>query len=247
MSRGGAAGRSGRARSGGRRTCRRSPGRETGGSASPSNPTTVPVASSSTTPPADGSGGVEHRQRRDRAVRPRVRLDERPQVEVGEVVGVARQEARPRPRPSPGWRRACRRCRAGLGSKNVRTRRAARVRAARWRRTTSGRWCRLTSTSSTPARPNASSQMSSSGLPPMASMHFGVVSVIGRSRVPSPRRAGRPSRRSTFRTTPRARIRAFGLGQHPVEAVHALEPRGVRRHRLRRRAPRLPSPAPGAR
>ena len=37
-----------------------------------------------------------------------------------------------------------------------------------------------------PTRPNASSQMSSNGLPSMASMHFGTVSVIGLSRLPIP-------------------------------------------------------------
>ena len=41
-------------------------------------------------------------------------------------------------------------------------------------------------TSSTPAWSNASSQMSSIGRPPTETMHFGMVSVIGRSRLPMP-------------------------------------------------------------
>ena len=41
-------------------------------------------------------------QRRERAMLP-VRLDEGPQVEIGEVVGVAGQEHLVCVRPRPGW------------------------------------------------------------------------------------------------------------------------------------------------
>ena len=64
---------------------------ETGSAGFSVNPVTRPRPSSSTTPPADGFARVEDGQGRDRVVRP-VRVDQGPQVEVGEVVGVAGQE-----------------------------------------------------------------------------------------------------------------------------------------------------------
>ena len=122
---------------------------------------------------------------RSRSCRGEVGVDERPEVEVRQVVGIAGQETCPRRRPTAGWPGACQRCRAVPARRTCGPLGGA-PRAARWLRTTSGRWCRLTRTSSIPARSNSSSQISSRGRSPKGSMHFGVVSVIGRRRLPTP-------------------------------------------------------------
>ena len=70
----------------------------------------------------------------------------------------------------------------------------------------------------------------------MATMHFGIVSVIGLSRLPTPA-ASRKAFSPAFRTTPRARIRAFASASTPSRpsmplsqaAYAATESAGVRR------------------
>ena len=185
-----------------------------------------------------------NRQRRDRTARP-VRLGQGPQIEIGEVVGI--EQAR-NISSSPTQARLAASVPAlpsSSGSKAVRTAggRWLPARALRWFRTTSGRWCRLTRTSLTPARWNASSQMSSRGCPPMTTMQFGVASVIGRSRLPTPA-ASRKAFMFDLPDDPEGTHPRVGVGQHPVQALHALKPRGVRRHGPGWRAPRFPAQLP---
>ena len=102
---------------------------ETGFSGFSVNPVTRPASSSSMTPPAEGIRRVEHRQGRDRAVLP-VAVDEQPQVEVREVVGVAGQEEVFALAPTPGWPCSVPALPSSSGSKTVRTA-GGPVRAAR--------------------------------------------------------------------------------------------------------------------
>ena len=70
----------------------------------------------------------------------------------------------------------------------------------------------------------------------MATMHFGMVSVIGRSRLPTPAASRKAFIAPAFRTTPRARIRAFASASTPSRpsmpsshsAYAATESAGVR-------------------
>ena len=86
--------------------------------------------------------------------------------------------------------------------------------------------------------------MSSSGRPPMASMHFGVVSVIGLRRLPIPAARRKAFTPAALPDDPEGTHPRVRLGQHAVEAVHALEPFGVRGDRVGRRALRLPAQRP---
>ena len=60
------------------------------------------------------------------------------------------------------------------------------VRDATWRRIWSGKWWTLTTAVSTPAAASASRPRSSKVFPATGTSGFGIVLVIGRSRVPSP-------------------------------------------------------------
>ena len=77
-------------------------------------------------------------------------------------------------------------------------------------------------------------------------MHLGMVSVIGRSRLPTPAASRKAFTRPPLLTAhhaQRAHLRV-GLGQHPVQAVHALEPFGVGSDRVGRGVLRLPAQRP---
>ena len=116
--------RSRRARSDGRRTCPALIRSETGLAGFSANPVTRPAASSLHDASRRRPFGVEHRQGRDRAMVP-VRVDQRPQIEIREVVGVAGQEELFPVDPVPVGERAFRRCRA-VPARRPCARRAAR-------------------------------------------------------------------------------------------------------------------------
>ena len=216
---------------------------ETGWLGFSANPMTRPAASSSTTPPADGFG--EWNTVRV-AIAPCPRCasmsDRR-----SKSVRLSALQARKNSSPSTHCRLATSvpALPSSSGSKTVRTAGGPAC-AARWRRTTSGRWCRLTRTSSTPARSNASSQMSSRGRSSMSSMHFGVVSVIGRRRLPTP-----AASRKAFTPPPcgRRRGRASARSPRPAPRRDRPCPRARRRTRrpIRPACASAPSPAPAGR
>ena len=100
---------------------------DTGSAGFSANPMTRPAASSSTTPPADGRSEWNTVKVAIGVMVP-VGVDQGPQVEIREVVGVAGQEDLFTVDPVPVGERACRRCRA-VPARRTCARPAARLRA----------------------------------------------------------------------------------------------------------------------
>ena len=199
-------------------------------------------ASSSTTPQADGcsASGTPSGSRPAPCPGGRRSSDRR-----SKSVRLSALQARKNSSPSTHCRlaRSVPALPSSSGSKNVRTAGGA-VRAARWSTHDVRQVVQVDQDLVDPARSNASSQMSSSGRPSMASMHFGVVSVSGLQPAADSRgeQEGLHAPRLPHDAEgPHPRVR---LVQHAVEAVHALEPGGVRRDRVGRRALRLPAERP---